>query len=207
MPTGLKLVIGCLGVTFVLFALVAVVIGAGGLWLKGQADGLVEGVQGRAEAQQEASTILERLEREHPFTPPGDERVAPGSADRFFEATALAWSEIEPIVVRLDEIADRNRADRPRIGDVVDGMRNVGLLADSRLHIARALDVAGLSLEEYVWTGHALRRAQRDGSAPAAYSDRLAEMDSSAEEPNASAVHDLATAWASGLPGFSVSDP
>lgn len=207
MPTGLKVVIGCLGVSFLLFALVAVVIGAGGLWLKGQADGLVEGVQDRAEAQQEASAILERLGREHPFTPPTDERVAPGSAERFFEATALAWSEIEPIVTRLDEIADRNRDDRPRIGDMVDGMRNVGLLADSRLHIARALDVAGLSLKEYVWTGHALRRAQRDGSTPAAYADRLAAMDSSAEEPNASVVHDLATAWARGLPGFSVPDP
>ena len=97
MPTGLKVVIGRLVVSFLLFALVAVVIGAGGLWLKGQTDGLVEGVQDRAEAQQEASATLERLEREHPFTPPADERVAPESDDRFFEATALAWSEIEPI--------------------------------------------------------------------------------------------------------------
>lgn len=206
MPTGLKVVIGCLAVFFVLAAIAAVALGVGGMWLKGQADGFVEGVQNRAEAQQEASAILERLEREHPFTPPGDERVDPGSADRFFEATVLAWSEIEPTVLRLDEIADRNRDDRPRLGDMVDGMRNVGLLADSRLHIARALDVAGLSLEEYVWTGHALRGAQRDGSAPAAYADRLAEMNSSTGEPNSSVVHDLATAWARGLPGFSVPD-
>lgn len=201
MPTGLKLAIGCLVAFFALAAMAAVALGVGGLWLKDRAGVFVEGVEGRAEAQREASAILERLERDQPFSPPADDQIVPGSADRFFEATALAWMQIEPVVRDLDEIAERNRDERPRIGDVVDGMRNVGLLADSRLHIARALEQAELSLDEYVWTGQALRRAQRDGTAPAAYADRLAAMDSSADEPNPSVVLDLATVWAQGLPG------
>ena len=207
MPTGLKVAIGCLAAFFVLASLAAVAIGAGGMWLKGKADGMVEGVQARAEAQQEASALLERLEREHPFTPPADGGIDPRSADRFFEATALAWSEIEPTVRNLDEIAERNRADRPRLGDVVEGMRNVGLLADSRLHIAHALDQAGLSLEEFVWTGQALRNAQRDGGTSAAYADRWAAIDSADGEPNAAVVLDLATAWTSALSGVSAPAP
>lgn len=207
MPTGLKVAIGCLAAFFVLAAMAAVAVGAGGMWLKGKADGVVEGAKARAEAQQEASAVLERLEREHPFTPPADRAINPRSADRFFEASALAWSEIEPTVRNLDEIAERNRDDRPRLGDMVEGMRNIGLLADSRLHIARALDEAGLSLEEFVWTGQALRNAQRDGGAGAAYADRWAAIDSSDGAPNASVVLDLATAWTSALSGRSAPAP
>jgi len=207
MPTGLKVAIGCLVAFFLLVTLTAVVIGAGGMWLKGKADGVVEGVQARSEAQREASALLERLDRQHPFTPPADGRVDPGSAERFFEATALAWTQIEPTVRSLDEIARRNRGDRPRFGDMVEGMRGVGQLADSRLHIARALDRARLSLDEYVWIGDALRDAQRGGTAPAAYATRLAAMDPTAGEPNASVVLDLATAWARGAPGTYTTDP
>jgi hypothetical protein len=201
MPTGLKVAIGCLVVFFLFVTLTAVVIGAGGLWLKDKAEGVVEGVQARAEAQREASALLDRLNREHPFTPPADGRIDPASADRFFEATALAWSRIEPTVRNLDELAERNRGDRPRLGDMVEGMRSVGLLADSRLHIAAGLERAGLSLEEFVWTGQALRSAQRDGTAPAGYADRLTALDPSAEEPNPSVVLDLATVWAHDVPG------
>lgn len=207
MPTGLKVAIGCLATFFVLAALAAVAIGAGGMWLKGKTDGMVEGVQARAEAQREATALLERLEREHPFTPPADGNVDPRSADRFFEATALAWSEIEPTVRNLDEISERNRDDRPRLGDMVEGMRNVSLLTDSRLHIARALDEAGLSLREFVWTGQALRDAQRDGAASAAHADRWAAIDSADGEPNAAVVLDLAIAWSSGLSGVSAPAP
>ena len=207
MPTGLKVAIGCLAAFFLLATVAVVVIGAGGMWLKGKADSVVEGVQARAEAQREAAALLDRLSREHPFAPPADGRIDPASADRFIEATALAWTRIEPTVRNLDEIARRNRDDRPRLGDMVEGMRSVGLLADSRLHIAAALERAGLSLEEFVWTGQALRSAQRDGTAPAEYADRLAAMDPSAEEPNASVVLDLATAWARGVPGTYTPNP
>lgn len=228
MPTGLKLAIGCIVVFFGLAAIAAALLGAGGLWLKGQADDLVEGVQDRAEAQQEASDILERLRSEYPFEAPADGRIDPASADRFFHATELAWSQIEPTVRQLDEVADRNREGRPRLGDVLDGARSGGLLIDSRLHIARALDEADMSLEEYVWTGGALRNAHRDANAPEAYrgsreagdpvtlanialaerhGDRLAAMDPAADEPNAWTVYNLAIVWSRGLPDKSLPSP
>lgn len=206
MPTGLKIAIGCLGVFFVLSVLAVVAIGAGGMWLKDKADGVVEGVQARAEAQQQAASILDRLERDHPFSPPADDRIDPASAERFFEAVGIAWTEIEPTVRNLDEIARRNREAQPRLGDVVDGMRNVGLLADSRLHIARALEESDISLEEFVWIGQRLRNARHDGELPAAYADRLASIDSATGEPSASVVLDLAIAWGRGLPDVSSPD-
>lgn len=209
MPTGLKLAIGCIVLFFGGAAIVAVLLGVGGWWIKGQADDLIEGVQNRAEAQQQASDILERLEREHPFSPPADGRIEPGSADRFFLATDLAWTQIEPTVSRLDEVAERNREGRARLGDALEGVRSTGVLIDSRLHIARALDEAGMSLDEYVWTGDALRRAHRGGAGALAdeHRERLEAMDPSAEEPTAWTVVELATLWSRGLPGGSLPSP
>ncbi|MFW6083591.1 MAG: hypothetical protein ACODAA_00070 [Gemmatimonadota bacterium] len=228
MPTGLKVAIGCIVVFFGFAAISAVLLGAGGWWIKGQADDLVEGVQNRTEAQQEASGILERLGREHPFTAPADGRIDPASAERFFGATELAWTQIEPTVRRLDEVADRNREGRARLGDALEGFRGTGVLIDSRLHIARALDEAGMSLEEYVWTGGALRNAHRDANAPEAYrgsreagdpvmlanialaeeyAERLESMDPTADEPNAWTVYNLATVWSRGLPDGSFPSP
>lgn len=228
MPTGLKVAIGCIVVFFGFAAIAAVLLGVGGWWVKGQADDLIEGVQNRAEAQQQASDILERLDREHPFTTPADGRIDPASAERFFHATELAWTQIEPTVRRLDEVADRNREGRARLGDALEGFRSTGVLIDSRLHIARALDEAGMSLEEFVWTGGALRNAYRDANAPEAYrgsreagdpvtlanialaerhSERLESMDPSADEPNAWTVYNLATVWSSGLPDGSFPSP
>lgn len=228
MPTGLKVAVGCIVVFFGFAAIAAVLLGAGGWWIKGQADDLIEGVQSRATAQQEASGILEQLERDHPFTAPVDGRIDPASADRFFLATELAWTQIEPTVRRLDEVADRNREGRARLGDALEGIRGTGLLIDSRLHIARALDEADMSLEEYVWTGSALRNAHRDANAPEAYrgsreagdpvtlanialakehAEQLESMDPSADEPNAWTVYNLATVWSRGLPDGSLPSP
>lgn len=221
MPTGLKVAIGCIVVSFGAVALLAVILGVGGFWLKGKADDFVQGVENRAEAQQEAAAILDRLGDEHPFAPPGDGRIDPESADRFLRATELAWIEIEPVVRRMHEVAERNREGSAGLADVVEGARASGLLVDSRLHIARALDEAGLSLGEFTWTGAALRSAWRDANAPNAYrgsraagdpvmaanielarhhGEALAAMGRTAEEPNPSVVLDLAQAWSHGLP-------
>lgn len=221
MPTGLKVAIGCIVVSFGALALMAVVLGVGGFWLKGKADDFVQGVENRAEAQQEAAAILDRLQDEHPFSPPADGRIDPASAERFLRATALAWIEIEPVVRRMHEVAERNREGNAGLGDVVEGARASGILVDSRLHIARALDEAGQSLGEFTWTGGALRSAWRDANAPDAYrgsraagdpvmtanielarrhGEALAAMDRSAEEPNPSVVLSLAQAWSHGLP-------
>lgn len=169
MPMGLKLAIGCIVVFFGFAALISVVLGIGGFWLKGQAGDFVEGVEARAEAQQEASAILDRLRETHPFTAPADGRIDPASAERFFVATRIAWRDIEPVARRMHEVAERNREGETRIGDFVEGARASGLLIDSRLHIARALDEVGMSLAEYVWTGGALGNARRDANAPTAY--------------------------------------
>lgn len=192
MPTGLKVAIGCIVVFFGFAALAAVVLGVGGFWLKGQADDFVEGVEARAEAQQEASRILERLEEEHPFTPPANGQIDPTSANRYFEATRLAWREIEPAAARMHAVAERDRAGETRLGDVLEGARASGLLIDSRLHIARALEEAGMSLDEYVWTGGALRNA-----------GELDSLESDSGEPSPVIVLGLAQAWSHGRPSAS----
>jgi hypothetical protein len=216
----MKVPIGCIVVFFGFMAVIAVAVGVGGFWLKGMADDAIDGVEARADAQREATDVLERLHIEYPFSEPTDGRIDPGSAARFFEATDLAWTEIEPTVRRLDEVADRGRDGRPRLGDIVEGVRSTGLLADSRLHIARALDDVDMPLNEYVWTGGALRNAWRNANAPESYrgsrearepamtanielarrySGQLDAMYADADGPNRSTVLDLATAWSRGL--------
>ena len=91
-PLGLKLFIGCGALVVVVVVVAAVVVGAGGLWLKSKADGIVSGLEERADAQREASAILDRLARKHPFTPPADGRIDPASAERFFRATDAGWT-------------------------------------------------------------------------------------------------------------------
>lgn len=209
MPTGLKVAIGCIVVFFSFAAIAAVLLGVGGWWVKGQAEDLMQGVQNRTEAQQEATDILDRLEREHPFTTPSNNGIDPGSANRFFRATELAWTRIEPTVRRLDEVADRNREGRARLGDALEGFRGTGLLIDSRLHIARALDEVGMSLDEYVWIGGTLRSAHRDTDSSLAdeYRERMDSMDPSADDPTAWTVYQLATVWSRGLPDGSLPSP
>jgi len=224
MPAAMKLAIGCIVVFFGFAALIAVVLGVGGLWLKDQADAVVAGVEARTEAQQEASRMLERLEEEHPFRVPADGRIDPASAERFLEATRLAWREIEPVAARMHEVSERNRAGEARLGDVLEGARASGLLIDSRLHIARALEEVGMSLGEYVWTGGALQNARRDANAPAAYrgsreagdpvmranielarrhAPQLDAMESDGGEPSPAIVLGLAQAWSLGRPSAS----
>lgn len=228
MPTGLKVAIGCGAVVVGLGAVLAIIVGVGAFWLKGKAGDFVEGVETRAEAQQEATEILDRLRREQPFTQPQDGMIDAASADRFFRVTQLAWAEIEPDVRRLHEVAERNREGEARLGDVIEGVRASGVLVDSRLHIARALEEVGMSLAEYVWTGGALQNAWRDANAPDAYrgsreagdpvmtanielarrhAAQLRTMDRSAEEPNPATVLNLAQAWSLGQPTDSDASP
>lgn len=222
MPTGLKLAFGCIGVFFVLATLAAVALGVGGMWLKDRAGDLVEGVENRAEAQRQAATLLSRLDAEHPFTPPADGRIDPGAAERFLRATDLAWTDIEPIARRMHEVAERERAGEPRIGDVIEGARASGLLIDSRLHIARALDEVGMSLAEYRWTADALREAwsrnrstltprdSRESADPVMlanieiarrHAEALDAMHANDDDVNPSIVVGLAHAWSS-APGL-----
>ena len=83
--------------------------------------------------------------------------------------------------------------------------------------MAHALDRAGLSLSEYIWTGSELRNSRRDagelaGVLPAGnsvananielarrYADRLSETDPAGETANPFKVLDLAITWSRGL--------
>lgn len=228
MSTGMKVAIGCAAAVVGLGVVLAIVVGVGGFWLKGKADEFVAGVETRAEAQQEATEILDRLRNDHVFAQPADGMIDPESAARFFRVTQLAWAEIEPEVSRLHEIAERNREGEARLGDVVEGFKASGVLIDSRLHIARALDEVGMSLAEYVWTGGALQNAWRDANAPEAYrgsreagdpvmtanielarrhAAELQAMDRSSDEPNRIIVLSLAQTWSLGQPSASDSTP
>lgn len=220
-PLSLKLLLGC-GALFVVVAVVgAVVVGAGGMWIKNKADGIVSGLEERADAQREASAILDRLAREHPFTPPADGRIDPASAERFFRATDAGWVEIEGFATRMTELSQRARDDRTGFRDVLEGARGAVDLADSRLVLAQALEGAGLSIGEYVWTGQELMNAWRDANAPASYrkssdgrapvraaneelasrhANRLGSMDRSAETANPAFVLNLALLWSTELP-------
>lgn len=216
MPTGMKLAIGCIVVFFAAIALLTVVLGAGGFWLKGKADKLVGGLEDRVEAQAEATTILDRLAMEFPFTPPSDGRIAPQSAERFFEATDLAWVDLRPLMSDMAKLSDR-ADEQAGLREAILTIRASSEFVGSRVHLARALDRAGLSLNEYIWTGSALRRAWNDSSTLAGslppgnsvananielarnYGDRLSETDPAGETANPFKVLDLAITWSRGL--------
>lgn len=216
MPTGMKLAIGCIVVFFAAIALLTVVLGVGGFWLKGEADKLVGGLEDRVEAQAEATEILDRLATEYPFTPPSDGRIDPQSAERFFEATDLAWVELRPLMSDMAELSDRDD-EQTGLREAILTIRASSEFVGSRVHLARALDRAGLSLTEYMWTGSALRNSWRDagelaGALPPGnsvananielarrYGDRLSETDPAGEMANPSKVLDLAITWSRGL--------
>jgi hypothetical protein len=222
LPAGFKLVIGCLAAFFALATVAVVVLGVGGFWLKNKAGDVLEGVQARANAQQEAGALLDRLRNDYAFVTPADGRIDPASADRFFRAVALAWAPLESTMRRLEAASDRTRDGRAAISDVIEGVKASGVLVDSRVHIARALDEAGMSLEEFVWTGGALRGVWRDvrttdgqhgvgttedgvlranAALAERYRERLETMEKS-REVNPSAILDLAILWAGALPGM-----
>jgi hypothetical protein len=220
-PLGLKLFIGCGALVVVVAVVGAVVVGAGGMWIKDKADGVVSGLEESVDAQREASAILDRLAREHPFTPPADGRIDPASVERFFRATDAGWVELEPFATRMTALSERARNDNTGIRDVLEGARGAVDLTDSRLVLAKALKGAGLSLGEYVWTGQELMSAWRDANAPASYressdgqapvraaneelvsrhANRLGTMDRSAETANPAFVLNLALLWSTELP-------
>lgn len=160
MSTGAKFALGCGGIFFLLVATVAVVIGVGWDWVTDQAGDLAQDVQQQAEAQNRATEILERLERDHRFEPPADEKVDPDRARRFFRATNSAWEELEPWTGELEDLERRLDERDPGLSDVGAVVRGFEKLSESRVILARALEEQEMPLEEYLWTGLALARAR-----------------------------------------------
>lgn len=162
MSTGAKVAIGC-GILLVLIIIgIVVATVAGGLFLKNKADDLSGGL----EEQERATTLVDELEREHPFTPPADGAVDAGRAETFFAVTDDAWESMQEWVEEMDtrETDIEERGGEAGIGDVMAGMRGLG---GARVAVAEALDEHEMPPSEYLWTGLTLIRAYESLDRPA----------------------------------------
>lgn len=156
MSTGAKVGLGCGGCLVVILAAVGITVALGGGWIAQRAGEVVDGLQQQTEAQAEATELLERLEREHPFEPPAEPTLEPEQARRFFRVTDSAWEELGSWAGELEELERRIEERDPGLTDVGAVAEGFGKLAESRLVLARALEEEEVSLDEYVWTGSAL---------------------------------------------------
>ena len=156
MSTGAKIAIA-LGVVMLLgmMAMAAVVV-MGGLFLRDRASAFVAGM----EEQEEATQILEDLEREVPFEPPPDGVVTDDQAQRFFATIETAWQEIEPWATELRDLeAQMSGPENPSVSEVLAGVQTAGRFVESRTVLARALEESRMSSGEFIWTGLSLTRA------------------------------------------------
>lgn len=213
LPTGLKVLFGCLGVITLGLVATAVAVGVGGFALKRG----VESTVGSFEDHREASEALARLERDHPFEAPDDGVVSDDRVRRFLAVTDRAWEGIRPWAEEVDELRARAAsADGVRLRDALTGARAMGGVAKSRVALAAALEAEGVSLGEYAWTGLSLARAQEAGRRPSSsgstggvppenlrtvqrYRDTLPAFES--EEPGRATVLAVATLWGLSEPG------
>lgn len=155
-PLGVKLLMGCIGVVVLGLVGVAVAIGIGAFAISRGVDAVAE----HARDQQEATALLDRLERDYRFSPPANGEVTPTLERRFAAVTERAW----PGMRRWAEEArrlDARAADRPgrqaNLGDAVTAARTASGVVQARVVLARALEKERMSLSEYLWTGHALQ--------------------------------------------------
>jgi hypothetical protein len=156
MSTGAKIAIA-LGIVMLLgmMAMAAVVV-MGGLFLRDRASGFLAGM----EEQEEATRILEDLEREVPFDPPADGVVTDDQAERFFATIETAWQEIEPWAAELRDLeAQMSGPENPSISEVLAGVQTAGRFVESRTVLAGALEESRMSSGEFIWTGLSLTRA------------------------------------------------
>jgi hypothetical protein len=205
MSTGAKIAIA-LGIVMVLgmMAMAAVVV-VGGLFLRDRASAFVEGM----EEQEEASQILEDLEREVPFDPPADGVVTDDQAERFFATVESAWREIEPWANELRDLEARmSGPGNPSVSEVLASVQTAGRFVESRTVLARALEQARMSSGEFIWTGVSLTRAYSglDGSGQSSgvppenlavaeqYREQIAAIGNE-NEPGRAVILGLAAMW------------
>lgn len=154
--TGVKLLLGCVGLVAVGMVVLAVAVGVGGFALKRAAESALGGL----DEHREATEVLRRLEDDHPFDVPDDGIVTEDQLIRFLAATDLAWADLESWAEGTEELGERRRAgEEAGLRDVIAGARSLAGGARARIVLAEALEEAGISLGEYVWTGLTLNRA------------------------------------------------
>ncbi len=165
MSTGAKIAIGCGALAVLAIIVIVVVTLAGGMFLKHKAGDLKSGI----EAQQQAGETIDRLESDHPFTPPQDGIVGEDRAGRFFAVTDDAWDEIEDWASDMQKRGERidARNGKAGVGDVAAGLKGLG---HSRVALAEALDDHDMPVSEYLWTGMALMHAYQNLDQPAGQS-------------------------------------
>lgn len=199
MSTGVKFLIGCVGLLLLVGVALAVAIGVGGFALKRQFDRFLGGI----EEQQEASQTLDRLEQEYPFEVPEDGVVASSQLDRFVAVTDAAWEEIRPWAEELAELDRIRESDEgPGIRELIGGARALGGFTRARLVLADELEAEGMSLSEYVWTGSSLQRAAEGEGAVPEENVRLVQENrdrlpafGDEDEPGPETVLAVATVW------------
>lgn len=154
MSTGVKVAIGC-GV-LALLAIVGVVVGL--VVVGKRATDKIGELSGGLEAQQEASETVQKLEREHPFTPPSDGVVRSDRAETFFAVTDDAWEAMREWVDDMRERGEEidSRGGEAGFGDAMAGLQGLGR---SRVALSDALEGNDMAVSEYIWTGMALAHA------------------------------------------------
>lgn len=156
MSTGAKIAIGLGVLMFIGMMALAGVVVMGGLFLRDRASGFLAGM----EEQEEATQILEELERDVPFDPPSDGVVTDDQAERFFATIETAWQEIEPWAAELRNLeAQLSGPENPSVSEVLAGVQTAGRFVESRTVLARALEESRMSSGEFIWTGLSLTRA------------------------------------------------
>lgn len=155
MSTGLKVLLGCLGLVVVAFIGLAAVVTVGGIALRDE----IEAVVGSAEDQIEATETLQRLAEEHPFEPPEDGVVPEASLERYLAITEEARADIEPWAEQLRDLERSAGEGIGRLREMASGAQALGGMVRSRVELAEALDAHDTSLGEFLWTGLALQRA------------------------------------------------
>lgn len=203
MSTGAKIAIGCgiLAVVAIVGVIVAIV--AGGMFVSKKANEFTGGM----EAQQEASETIQKLESDHPFTPPQDGIVDGDRAEKFFAVTDDAWEGMQDWVEDMeDRSEDIESGDgEAGFGDAMAGLQGLGR---SRVALSEALADHDMPVSEYLWTGMALAHAYEALDQPAESSgvppenldlaadnrERLAEIADDSEGSEGRAVV-LGIAW------------
>jgi len=156
--TGVKLLIGCLGLAAVGMIVLAIGVTVGGFALKRT----VESALGGLDEHQEASEILQELEAQYPFEPPPDGAVSEDRLVRFLAATDEALEDMGSWAEETATLSDRvSSGEAGGLGQMISGAKTLAGGARARIALAESLENAEMSLGEYVWTGMTMDRAAK----------------------------------------------